>query len=95
MVSFLVLFFRGFDKIPLTLYEYNINKYFTPLLGVTWKLPFWSECSFIASTSVAKTRLFYALLGSIVIGNFIDLTFFAWFKLPFTVATGLVKFFLT
>ena len=90
------MLFRSSDKITLTYYEYNINKYFTPLLDVTRKLPVWSDYTFPESTTVAKKIRVSALLVSIVIGICVDIEFLLdWFNFPCTVATDLGKYLLT
>ena len=84
---------RGSDKIALASYEYKINTYFTPLLDVTGKLPIWYEYTFPESTTVAEKIRVSALMGSIVIGTYVDLAFFlAWFKRPCTVTTDFGRY---
>ena len=75
-MSFKVLLLRGFDKIALALYEYKINKHFTPLLYVKGKWPVWSEYTFPESTTAINTIWVFELLVSIVIETCVDLTFY-------------------
>ena len=44
-------------------------------MDVIGNLPVWSKYTFPKSTTVANTRLFYAFMGSIVIGTCVDIAF--------------------
>ena len=73
-----------------------MEQVFTPLMDVIGKLPVWYEYNFSSSTTIENIRLFYAFLGSIVIGTCVDLEFFpAWFKGPCTVASDFGKYLCT
>ena len=76
MMSFPDLLLRGSAKLALASYEYRINTYSTPLLYVTGNQPVWSEYTFTESNTDAKTILFPAFPGFIVIGTCVDLSFF-------------------
>ena len=64
------------------------------MVDMTLKLPIWYDYTFHVSNTVANTRLFSELLGSIVIGACVDIVFFfAWSKFPCTVANDFGKYF--
>ena len=46
------------------------------MVDMTLKLPIWYDYTFHVSNTVANTRLFSELLGSIVIGACVDIVFF-------------------
>ena len=77
-------------------YEYTINTNLTNLMDVTGKQLVWYEYNFTASKTVENKRRLSAFLGSIVIGNCVDIVFFlAWLKCPCTVANDLGEYLLT
>ena len=58
-----------------------MNKYFTPLLDVTLKLPVWYEFNSPASATIVNTRCVSVFLGSIGIGTSVYIALFlGWFK---------------